>query len=137
MARLDRLAPVKELAQLAACIGREFSYEMLAKVSPLSDSSLRGALSQLAEAELIFARGSPPEATYTFKHALVQDTAYDSLLKSKRIQLHAQIAEVLERDFPERAANEPELLAFHFTQAGLSERAVPTGSKPGSGLWRE
>jgi len=131
MARLDRLAPVKEVAQLAACIGREFSYETLTSVSPLSDESLQGALLQLAEAELIFARGSPPEATYTFKHALVQDTAYASLLKSKRIQLHARIAEVLERNFTERAANEPELLAFHFTQAGLNERAVPYWIKAG------
>jgi hypothetical protein len=131
MARLDRLAPVKEVAQLAACIGREFSYEMLTKISPLTDESLQGALLQLAEAELIFASGSPPEATYTFKHALVQDTAYASLLKSKRIQLHAQIAEVLERNFTERAANEPELLAFHFTQAGLNEHAVPYWIKAG------
>jgi class 3 adenylate cyclase/predicted ATPase len=125
IARLDRLAPVRELAQIGACIGREFSYELLAALSPLKDTPLDETLEQLTKTGLVFRRGTPPDATYTFKHALVQDAAYDSLLKSKRAQLHAQIAQVLERDFSERVANEPELLAHHFTQAGLSERAVP------------
>ena len=96
MARLDRLAPVKEVAQIGAVIGREFSHELLAAVAPMSDDQLDDALEQLVHSELVFRRGTPPEATYSFKHALVQDAAYQSLLKSKRQQLHARIAEVLE-----------------------------------------
>ena len=96
MARLDRLAPVKEVAQIGAVIGREFSHELLAAVSPLSEDKLGDALDQLVNSELVFRRGAPPEATYSFKHALVQDAAYQSLLKSKRQQLHARIAEALE-----------------------------------------
>ncbi len=119
------------MAQIGACIGREFSYELLAAVSPLKGERLDEALEQLTKTGLVFRRGTPPDATYTFKHALVQDAAYDSLLKSKRAQLHAQIAQVLERDFSERVANEPELLAHHFTQAGLNERAVPYWIKAG------
>jgi class 3 adenylate cyclase/predicted ATPase len=131
IARLDRLAPVRELAQIGACIGREFSYELLAAVSPLKGARLEEALEQLTKTGLIFRRGAPPDATYTFKHALVQDAAYDSLLKSKRAHLHAQIAEALERDFCDRMANEPEVLALHFTQAGLNARAVPYWIKAG------
>ena len=125
IARLDRLAPVREVAQIGACIGREFSYELLAAVSPLKGEQLDEALEQLTKTGLVFRRGTPPDATYTFKHALVQDAAYDSLLKSKRAQLHAQIAQLLEKDFPDTVANEPELLAHHFTQAGLNSEAVP------------
>jgi class 3 adenylate cyclase/tetratricopeptide (TPR) repeat protein len=125
VARLDRLAPVREVAQIGACIGREFSHELLAAISPLKGARLDEAVEQLTRTGLLFRRGTPPDATYTFKHALVQDAAYDSLLKSKRGQLHAQIAQVLERDFPELVANEPEMLARHFTQAGLKERAMP------------
>ena len=125
IARLDRLAPVRDVAQMGACIGREFSYELLAALSPLKGARLDDALEQLTNTGLLFRRGMPPDATYTFKHALVQDAAYDSLLKSKRAQLHAHIAQVLERDFFERVANEPELLAHHFTQAGVNDRAVP------------
>jgi len=125
IARLDRLAPVREVAQIGACIGREFSYELLAALSPLKYERLDEALEQLTKTGLVFRRGTLPDATYTFKHAMVQDAAYDSLLKSKRAQVHAHIAQVLERDFSERVANEPELLAHHFTQAGLTERAVP------------
>ena len=125
IARLDRLAPVREVAQMGACIGREFPYDLLAKLSPLRGTGLDEALAQLSATGLLFRRGAPPEATYTFKHALVQDAAYDSLLKSKRMQLHVQIAQLLEQDFPDRVANEPELAARHFTQSGVHERAVP------------
>jgi len=131
LARLDRLAPVKEIAQIGACIGREFSYELLACISTLRNEQLGEALRKLTEAGLVHRRGSPPDATYTFKHALVQDAAYDSLLKSKRAQLHAQIAKVLERDFPERVADEPELLAHHYTQAGNLAAAIPLWQKAG------
>jgi predicted ATPase/class 3 adenylate cyclase len=124
MARLDRLSPIKEIAQMAAVIGREFSYELLAAVSTASDNELADALAQLAEAELVFRRGVPPRATYTFKHALVRDVAYESLLRSKRQQFHGRIAEVLEEQFPEVAETQPELLANHFTEAALIEQAV-------------
>jgi tetratricopeptide (TPR) repeat protein len=131
MARLDRLAPVKEIAQIGACFGREFSYELLAGVSTLRNEQLELALQSLVEAGLVNRRGTPPDAIYTFKHALVQDVAYDSLLKSKRQQLHAHIAQVLEKAFPERVANEPELLAHHFTQAGNLAEAIPLWRKAG------
>jgi predicted ATPase/class 3 adenylate cyclase len=131
MARLDRLAPVKELAQVGAALGREFSHEVIAAVSPLGDDALHGALGQLVDAELVFRRGTPPNATYTFKHVLVQDAAYDSLLKSKRQQLHGRIADVLESRFPETTEAQPELLAHHCTQAGLVEKAVAYWHKAG------
>jgi class 3 adenylate cyclase/tetratricopeptide (TPR) repeat protein len=124
MARLDRLGPVKDVAQLAACIGRDFSYGLLAEVSPLPGASLSDALRQLADAELVFARGSPPDATYTFKHALVQEAAYESMLKSRRAEVHGRIAAALEGGFPELAKTQPELLAHHFTQAGLTRPAI-------------
>ncbi len=125
IARLDRTSPIKEIAQTAAAIGREFSHELLAGVSSASDEMLVDALAQLAEAELIYRRGMPPRADYTFKHALVRDAAYESLLKGKRHELHGRIARTLEQDFPERAEAEPELLAFHLTAAGLVEQAIP------------
>ena len=125
VARLDRLAPVREIAQIGACIGREFSYELLAAVSPLKGVALDAALDQLTSSELVFRRGAPPDVTYAFKHALVQDAAYDSLLKSQRYRLHAQIAQRLEGHFPDIVSNEPEALAHHFTEARLHERAVP------------
>jgi class 3 adenylate cyclase/predicted ATPase len=131
MARLDRLARVKEVAQSAAAIGREFSYELLAAVSPLPESKLTEALDQLVASELVFRRGTAPEATYSFKHALVQDAAYQSLLKSRRQQLHARIAEVLEKEFRETGATQPELLAYHFTEARQIERATPYWLKAG------
>ncbi len=124
MARLDRLAPVKEVAQIGAVIGREFSRTLIAAISPLGGEELQDALDQLVDAELVFHRGTPPEVTYVFKHALVQDAAYQSLLKSKRQQLHARIAQVLEEDVPMTAESEPELLARHLTQAGNIESAV-------------
>jgi class 3 adenylate cyclase/tetratricopeptide (TPR) repeat protein len=128
LARLDRLAPVKEVAQIGACIGREFSYELLACISMLSNDQLEEALRQLVEAGLVYRRGTPPDASYAFKHALVQDAAYDSLLKSRRQQLHTRLAQVLNERFSERVANEPEVLAHHYTEAGNLAAAIP--------LWR-
>jgi class 3 adenylate cyclase len=129
MARLDRLAPVKEVAQIGAVIGREFSHELLSAVAPMSANQLGDALEQLVNSELVFCRGTPPGATYSFKHALVQDTAYQSLLKLKRQQLHARIAQVLELSPEAEAA--PEVLAQHFTDAGLDAQAVRYWHKAG------
>ncbi len=131
MARLDRLAPVKEIAQIGACIGREFSYELLAAVSPLEEQQLNHALDRLIESELMFRRGAGTEATYTFKHALVQDAAYDSLLKARRTQIHARIAETLEAQFPDVISAQPELVAHHYTDAGLAQKAIPYWHKAG------
>lgn len=123
MARLDRLSPIKEVAQIGAAIGREFTYGLLAAVAPMGGHALDEALAQLAAAELVFVRGQPPEATYIFKHALLQDAAYSSLLRARRQQLHARIAQVLEEKFPDTPARQPELLAHHYGAAGLDERA--------------
>jgi len=125
VARLDRLAPVRELAQIGAVLGREFTYELILAVSQMDDVLLRDGLGQLVNAEILFARGVPPEATYTFKHALLQDVAYESQLKSRRHQLHAQTAQVLEEQYAETVETRPELLAHHYTEAGLAERAIP------------
>ena len=124
MARLDRVPEAKEVAQAAACVGREFDYPLLAAVSPVPELELRAGLDRLVAAELVFRRGLPPDATYTFKHALVRDTAYDSLMRGKRQQLHGWIAHALEEHFPDRIATRPELLAHHFTEAGLTTVAV-------------
>ncbi len=124
MARLDRLGRVKEVAQIGAAIGRNFTYELLAAVTPLPEEALNEALDQLIEAGLVFPRGLPPHGTYTFKHALVQDTAYDSMLRARRRVLHAQIARVLGDRWPEIVAEQPELLAHHHTLAGNAEEAV-------------
>ncbi len=123
MARLDRQGDVKELAQLCAVLGREFSFELLAAVSPFDEALLQRNLARLAEAELIFER-TEADRSYIFKHALIQDAAYDSLLKSKRQDFHRRIAETLETQFPETAKRSPELLAHHFAGAGLTARAV-------------
>jgi predicted ATPase len=131
LARLERLPSVKEVAQLGAAIGREFSYKLLAAVSPMSESDLTWALDRLASAELIFVRGTPPAASYVFKHALVQDTAYETMLKSKRQQLHGRIAKALEDRFPEIAQTQPEILAHHYTEAALFEIAVTWWGKAG------
>jgi predicted ATPase/class 3 adenylate cyclase len=131
MARLDRLAPVKELAQIGACIGREFPHALIAAVSPLRDEALDEALERLVRSELVFRRGQPPNTAYGFKHALVQDAAYSSLLKSRRQQLHARIAEELERRFPDTAETEPETLAHHLTEAGLADKAIRYWLKAG------
>jgi DNA-binding response OmpR family regulator/predicted ATPase/class 3 adenylate cyclase len=123
-ARLDRLGPVKEIAQMGAAIGREFSYRLLAAVARLSAPSLQTALAQLAAPELIFVRGEPPDSTYVFRHAMVQDAAYGTLVRSKRQQLHNRIADAIEEGFPETVETQPELLAHHLVQAGLTERAI-------------
>src|SRR5882724_10838757 len=110
---------------LGATLGREFSYELLHAISPLDEETLRRGLRQLAEAELIYQHGLPPQAIYLFKHALVQDTAYQSLLRSTRQQYHQQIAQVLEQRFAAIVETQPELLAHHYMEAGLTEQAIP------------
>ncbi len=119
MSRLDRIPDVKEAAQIAATIGRTFDYELLMAIADRTEADLVTCLEKLSEAELVFCRGRPPEATYTFKHALVRDAAYESLLMSRRQELHGKIAEALEAVFPETAEAQPELLAHHYTQAGV------------------
>jgi predicted ATPase len=124
MARLDRLVTAKAVAQYAAVIGRHFAYDLLSMVSQLDAATLQRELGRLVEAEIVYQRGLPPQATYVFKHALIQDAAYQSLLKSTRQQYHQQIAQVLEAQFPGIAQAQPELLAHHCTEAGLIEQAV-------------
>jgi class 3 adenylate cyclase/predicted ATPase len=124
MARLDRLSTVKAVAQLGAIIGRTFAYEVLQAVAPLDETTLQQALTQLVDAELLYQRGVPPQATYLFKHALIQDAAYQSLLKSTRQQFHQQIAQVLEVRFPTSVETQPELVAQHYTAAGCAEQAI-------------
>ena len=124
MARLDRLVTAKAVAQYAAVIGRQFSYELLQAVSQVDEVILQHELGRLVEAEIVYHRGVPPQATYTFKHALIQDAAYQSLLRSTRQQYHQRIGQVLEEHFPETAEAQPELLAQHYTEAGLTEQAV-------------
>jgi tetratricopeptide (TPR) repeat protein len=124
LARLDRLAAAREVAQIGAAIGREFDYPLLAAVADLPDTQVRQALSQLEAAGLVFRRGVPPEASYTFKHALARDAAHDSLLNSRRRQLHARIAEEIERHHPETASGQPQLLAQHLAEAGFAERSA-------------
>ena len=124
MGRLDRLSTAKEVAQRAAVLGREFAYPLLAATVGMDEAALRQGLARLVDAEILFARGEPPAATYTFKHALIQETAYQSLLKRTRQRLHARVAEVLEERFPERVAAEPEVVARHCDQAGLVTEAI-------------
>ena len=131
MARLDRLVTAKGIAQLAAVIGRQFSYELLQAVSQLDASTLQRELGRLVEAEIVYQRGLLPQAAYTFKHALIQDAAYQSLLKSTRQQYHQRIGQVLEGQFPETVDQQPELLAHHYTEAGLNEQAVRYWHKAG------
>jgi predicted ATPase len=131
MARLDRLGMAKGIAQVGAVLGREFSYELLQAVSPLDETTLQQGLRQLVEAELLYQRGLPPQATYLFKHALIQDTAYHSLLKSTRQQYHHQIAQVLAERFAETTQTQPELLAHHYTEASLVARAIPYWQQAG------
>jgi class 3 adenylate cyclase/tetratricopeptide (TPR) repeat protein len=131
MARLDRLASIKEVAQIGAVIGREFSHELLAAVTAMAGHELDHALDQLLSSELVFRRSPTPDAKYSFKHALVQDVAYQSMLKSKRQQLHARIATVLEEQSPDIAATQPELLAHHYAGAGLPDQAIEYYRKAG------
>jgi predicted ATPase len=124
MARLDRLTSVRRVAQVGAALGRQFSHELLQAVAEMPERQLSDALEQLVRAELLFQRGTPPNAQYTFKHALVQDVAYASLLRANRQQLHARIARAYETRFPEVVRAQPELVAHHFTEAGLSDAAI-------------
>jgi predicted ATPase len=131
MARLDRLVTAKTVAQYAAVIGRQFSYELLQAVWPVDEVRLQHELGRLVEAEIVYQRSVPPQATYTFKHALIQDAAYASLLKSTRQHYHQHTAQVLEAQFPEIAEAQPELLAHHYTEAGLNAQAVSYWYKAG------
>jgi class 3 adenylate cyclase/predicted ATPase len=131
MARLDRLAPVKEIGQVGAAIGRDFSYSLIREVVGRDEPSLKRALARLERAGLLFRRGEPPDAVYSFKHVLVRDAAYESLLKSRRQQLHGQIARTMEEKFPDIVASQPEIIAHHFTEAGLVEPAIDYWLKAG------
>jgi class 3 adenylate cyclase/predicted ATPase len=124
LARLDRMSSVREVIQIAAAIGREFSFELLSAVYRLPEEQLKEALLQLAAAELIYRQIDPPNESYKFKHALVQDAAYATLLRGQRKELHARIAKALEERFPDRVSTEPEVLAYHFSQAGLVSPAI-------------
>jgi class 3 adenylate cyclase/predicted ATPase len=129
-ARLDRLGEAREVAQIGAVFGRDFTYALLRAVGGVDDPALQSALDKLADADLLIAESAGPQANYRFKHALIQDAAYDSLLKSRRQALHRRAAEVM-RDEPERAAAEPEVIAHHFTQAGLDDLAIEWWGKAG------
>ncbi len=131
LARLDRLAPTREIAQIGAAIGRSFSHELISAVAQMPQQQVDDALGQLVGAELIFRRGTPPDAEYSFKHALVQDAAYSTLLRSRRQQLHARIVAILETQFPEKAAAQAALMAQHCAHADLPERAVDYWLKAG------
>lgn len=131
MARLDKLGPAKEVAQLASVIGREFTYQLLAAVAPLDEDTLKGELTSLVNAELVHQRGFFPRARFTFKHALIQDTAYESLLRSTRQHWHGKIAESMESEFPQLAESEPALLAHHCTEAGQTVKAIGYWEKAG------
>ena len=132
MARLDRLGPAREVAQVGSVIGRGFSYALLRDVAGLEDAPLQAALEKLAEADILLVQGAPPESDYRFKHALIQDAAYENLLKSRRQVLHRRVAEILRGDrFAATAAAEPEVLAHHFTQAGMTDAAIEWWGKAG------
>jgi tetratricopeptide (TPR) repeat protein len=131
LARLDRLTPMREMAQIGGALGRSFSHQLISAVAEIPQEKLDEALRQLVDAEIIFRRGTPPDAEYTFKHALVQDAAYSTLLRSRRQQIHARIANTVESQFPELTAAQPELLAHHCSEAGLYEKAVGYWLKAG------
>jgi predicted ATPase len=131
MARLDRLGPAREVAQVGSVIGHGFSYGLLRALAGMEDAALRAALEQLAEADILLVQGFPPDSDYRFKHALIQDAAYENLLKRRRQVLHRRVAEILRDRFPDTAAAEPEILAHHFTQAGLTDAAIEWWGKAG------
>jgi serine/threonine protein kinase/predicted ATPase len=131
MARLDRMEGGRELAQLAAVLGREFSHELLAAVAAVDEPTLQAELAKLVQAEILYPKGRPPRCTYHFKHALLEDALYNALVKGKRQQFHQRIAEVLEARFPQTVETQPELLAHHCTEAGLSEKAIDYWLKAG------
>ncbi len=124
MARLDRLPTLREVAQLGAVLGREFAYEMLRAITALDEPRLRDVLGRLVEAELLYQRGRPPRSRYIFKHALIQDAAYQSLLRRTRQQYHRQVAELFESNFVDTVEASPELVAHHYSEAGLPDQAV-------------
>ena len=132
MARLDRLGPAKEVAQIGAAIGRQFSHALLASVVRQPEAELGSALDRLIAAGLLFRQGAPPDATYLFKHALVQDTAYGTLLRNQRQELHARIAKVLEQEFQDMIGTQPETLAHHYSQAGLVDLAIEFWGRAGA-----
>ena len=132
MARLDRLGPAKEVAQLGAVIGSEFSYELIHAVHPIAEGHLQSALRKLTETELLYVHGAPPNATYMFKHALIRDAAYEALLKTQRRDLHWLVAQTIDQTFPALREGHPELLAHHWMQAGEADQRSPTGRKPPS-----
>ena len=131
MARLDRLGPAREVAQIGSVIGRGFSYKLLKAVAGMDDAPLEAALEKLSDADIVLVEGVLPESDYRFKHALIQDAAYENLLKSRRQVLHRRIAETLRDRFADKAAAEPEVLAHHFTQAGLTDAAIEWWGKAG------
>jgi class 3 adenylate cyclase/predicted ATPase len=131
MARLDRVEGDREMVQLAAALGREFSYELVAAVAPVEEPTLQAELAKLVQAEILYSKGRPPRCQYTFKHALIEDAAYNSLVKAKRQQFHRRIALVLQARFPQTVETQPELLAHHFTEAGLAEEGVGYWLKAG------
>jgi predicted ATPase len=131
MARLDRLPTVREVAQMGAVLGREFAYDMLQAIAGIDEPRLRDGLGRLVEAELLYQRGRPPRSRYIFKHALIQDAAYQSLLRRTRQQYHRQVAELLESDFVDTVESSPELVAHHYTEAGLPAQAVTYWQRAG------
>lgn len=131
MARLDRLATVKEVAQLGATLGREFSYQLLRAVAPMDEGTLQHEIGRLVGAELLYQRGVPPQSSYIFKHALVQEAAYESQLKRRRQQVHERIADTLVERFPEMAGTQPEVVAHHYTEAGLPSPAIEYWQRAG------
>jgi class 3 adenylate cyclase/predicted ATPase len=131
MARLDRLPTVREVAQMGAVLGREFAYEMLRAIAAFDEPRLQEGLGRLVEAELLYQRGRPPRSRYIFKHALIQDAAYQSLLRRTRQQYHRQVAELLEADFTDTIEASPELVAHHYQEAGLPEPAVKYWQRAG------
>jgi predicted ATPase len=131
MARLDRLGPAREVAQVGSVIGHGFPYGLLRTLTGMADAPLQAALERLAEADILLVQGLPPDSDYRFKHALIQDAAYENLLKSRRQVLHGRVAEILRDHFSDTAAAEPEVLAHHFTQAALTDAAIEWWGKAG------
>ena len=131
MSRLDRLGSSREIAQIGAALGRTFPHQLIAAVAPISEAALRNSLDQLTAADLIYRRGEPPDATYIFRHALVQDVAYESLLRSRRSQLHSRISDVLTGQFMQSVETEPEIMAHHLARAGRIEEAIAYLRKAG------
>jgi predicted ATPase len=137
MARLDRVPRLREVAQLGSVLGREFVYDMISALAGLEEEMLQSGLGQLVIDELLYQRGRPPRSRYLFKHALIQDAAYQSLLKRTRQQYHQQVAKLLEDRFPEVASTQPELVAHHYTEANCPAQAIPYWHKAGTAAARQ